>query len=113
MKKLQEKNKLFIKELNENGEYDEKDIEEIYNKYKNDIDMLDIIKYFIRHEYKLIGKRDEYYTYYNDYKKIVERKHEKIQQQDEELKELKNSIYELGENYRNLKKAYNFLKNIK
>lgn len=113
MKQLQEKNKRFIKELNENDEYDEKDIEKIFNKYRNDIDMLDVIKYFMRHKYKLIYQRDEYCICCSDYKKAVERKNLTITCQNEELEELKNSIYELGENYRNLKKAYNLLKNSK
>lgn len=113
MKQLQEKNKRFIKELNVNDEYDEKDIEEIFNKYRNDIDMLDVIKYFMRHKYKLIYQRDGYCTCCSDYEKAVERKSLTITRQNEELKELKNSIYELGENYRNLKKAYNLLKNSK
>lgn len=113
MKKLQEKNKKFIKELNENGEYDEKEIEEVFNKHKNNIDILDVIKYFMRNKYKLINQRDEYHNHCSDYEKAIDRKSLKIKQQDKEINELQQSIYELGENYRNLKKAYNLLKNIK
>ena len=61
--------------------------------------MLDVIKYFMRDKYKLIYQRDEYHIRCNDYEKAVDRKSLKIKQQDEELKELK--------------KAYNLLKNIK
>lgn len=110
MKELKEKNKDFIRALNENDEYDEKEIEEVFAKYKNNIDVLDIIKYFMRHKYKLISQRDEYDRHCSDYEKIVERKSQKIQQQYEEIQELKEGIYELGENYRNLKKSYNNLK---
>ena len=113
MKKLQEKNKSFIKELNECYDYDEKDIEEIFDKHKNNIDMLDVIKYFMRNKYKLIYQRDEYHYNCNDYEKAIDRYSVRIEHKNKEIHELQQSIYELGENYRNLKKAYNLLKNIK